>query len=220
MCSAEKWGIIGRNTLGGPNAVYRVGPYGRSSTNNPSANVPPPYGIGSLGIIVGNGTDRIAFGNETDFAELPISDLTTLKYWVFTGANSLTGVTPPTINIEVDPNVGSVNDTTLVYLPDSSVSPSAPAPRLPNTWQQYDASAAGSKWYASGATGSLINCSATSPCSFDEIKARMPEAVITYSLGFSKGSDNAFIGAVDGLQVNNTVYDFEPLGVCKTTPTV
>jgi hypothetical protein len=37
--------------------------------------------------------------------------------------------------------------------------------------------------------------------------------MIIYSLGISKGRDTPFIGAVDGLQVNKTVYDFEPLGV-------
>ncbi|WP_218034388.1 hypothetical protein [Acrocarpospora corrugata] len=171
-----------------------------------------------MGIIVGDGTDKIAFGNETNFAELPINDLTTLKYWVYAGTNSMSGVSLPGINIEADPNVGSVDDTTLVYLPDSSISPSAPAVRLPNTWQQYDASAAGSKWYATGATGSLINCTLITPCSFADLKTALPDAVITYSLGFSKSSGNAFIGAVDGLQVNNTVYDFEPYGVRKTTP--
>ncbi len=109
----------------------------------------------------------------------------------------------PTLNIEADPNVGSVNDTTLVYLPDVSVSPSAPVVRVPNAWQQYDAASAGSRWYASGATGILINCTVASPCTFAELKTRLPDAVITYSLGFS--SDNGFIGAIDGLQVNNTV---------------
>jgi hypothetical protein len=74
MCSAEKWGVIGRNTLGSPNAVYRVGLYGRNRTSNPSADLPPPYGTGSLEIIVDNGTDKIAFCNEMDFAELPISE--------------------------------------------------------------------------------------------------------------------------------------------------
>ncbi|MEU8267474.1 hypothetical protein AB0B89_09920 [Sphaerisporangium sp. NPDC049002] len=177
--------------------------------------MPPPYGVGSLGIIVSD-TDTIAFGNETDFAELPISDITILKYWAFAGTNSPADVSPPGINIEVDPNVGSTDYATLIYLPDTSTSPSAPAPQLPNTWQQYDTGAAGSQWYASGATGSLINCTISSPCSFDVLKSRLPDAVITLSLGFAKGMGSPFIGAIDGLQVNNTIYDFEPFGVRKT----
>jgi hypothetical protein len=30
---------------------------------------------------------------------------------------------------------------------------------------------------------------------------------------FSKGRDHAFSGAVDGLTLNDTTYDFEPYGV-------
>ncbi|WP_239514588.1 hypothetical protein [Streptosporangium sp. 'caverna'] len=166
-----------------------------------------------MGIIVGDSPDKITFGNETDFAELSISDLTTLKYWAFAGTNSPDEVSVPRLSIEVDPNVGSASYATLIYLPDTSVSPSAPSPRLPNTWQQYDTSAAGNQWYATGATGVLINCTLASPCSFDDLKTAMPNAVITLSLGFSM--DTAFIGAIDGLQVNNTIYDFGPLGARK-----
>ena len=145
---------------------------------------------------------------------MPISDLAILKYWAFAGTNSPEEVSVPGLSIEVDPNVGSAGYATLIYLPDTSTGPSAPATRLPNTWQQYDTSAAGSQWYATGATGSLINCTLAAPCSFDALKAAMPDAVITLSLGFSM--DTAFIGAIDGLQVNNTVYDFGPLGARKT----
>ncbi|WP_326823060.1 hypothetical protein [Streptosporangium sp. NBC_01756] len=167
-----------------------------------------------MGIIVGDSPDKITFGNETDFAELSISDLITLKYWAFAGTKSPGEVSVPGLNIEVDPNVGSADYATLIYLPGTSTSPSAPDPRLPNAWQQYDASAVGSKWYATGATGILINCTLASPCSFDQLKAALPDAVITLSLGFRM--DTAFIGAIDGLQVNNTIYDFGPLGARKT----
>ncbi|MFC4590819.1 hypothetical protein [Sphaerisporangium corydalis] len=175
--------------------------------------MPPPYGVGSLGLIVGGSPDKIAFGDETDFAELRVSDLTTLKYWAYAGTDSPADVTVPGLSIEVDPNVGTEAQATLVYLPDTSTSPSAPATRLPNTWQQYDAGAAGGQWYATGATGTLVNCTLATPCSFGDLKARLPDAVITLSLGFTE--DSAFIGALDGLQVNNTLYDFEPGGVRK-----
>ncbi|MFC7642907.1 hypothetical protein ACFQX6_19840 [Streptosporangium lutulentum] len=95
-----------------------------------------------MGIIVGDSPDKITFGNETDFAELSISDLITLKYWAFAGTNSSEAVSVPRLSIEVDPNVGSASYATVIYLPDTSVSPSTPDPRLPNTWQQYDAAAA------------------------------------------------------------------------------
>ncbi|MFF3445067.1 hypothetical protein [Streptosporangium sp. NPDC002721] len=217
ICCTDRWGVIGRESDGGPSAVYRIGPYERDPASSSSATEPPPYGVGSLGIIVGDSPDRITFGNETDFAELSISDLTILRYWAFAGTNSPAEVSVPGLSIEIDPNVGSANYATLIYLPDSSTAPSAPGSQLPNTWQQYDASAAGSQWYATGVTGSLINCTLASPCSFDELKAALPDAVITLSLGFSM--DTAFIGAIDGLQVNNTVYDFGPLGTRKLAVT-
>ncbi|MFC4005973.1 hypothetical protein ACFOY2_01975 [Nonomuraea purpurea] len=210
--SGEKWGIIGRNTLGGPNAVLRDGPYGRRTAMF-AATQPPPYGDGSLGIIVGSGNDKIAFGNETIFAGDRLSSIRTLKYWVFAGVDSLTGVILPNITIEVDPNVGTADYTSLVFMPDRSTSPSAPATPVPNVWQQYDASATGSRWFATGTTGTTIACTQATPCSFADLKTKLPNAVISYSLGISKGRDTPFIGAVDGLQVNETVYDFEFSGV-------
>ncbi|MFI6509890.1 hypothetical protein ACIBCT_19990 [Streptosporangium sp. NPDC050855] len=215
VCADDTWGIIGRETLGDPSAVYRTGPYARTDPTVSAADVPPPYGSGSIGIIVDDEPDEIAFGNETDFAELPVGDITTLSYWVFAGTDSMADVSLPSLTIEADPNVGTTDVTKLIYLPEASTAPSAPATPTVNTWQQYDAGAAGSAWYATGATGTLIGCTQATPCTFDELKARLPDAVITFSLGFAS-TDGPFIGAIDGLQVNNTVYDFEFLGTRKT----
>ncbi|MFB9476181.1 hypothetical protein ACFFR3_42365 [Nonomuraea salmonea] len=210
---ASRWGVIGRNTLGSPSAVLREGPYGRTEATAFAATQPPPYGRGSLGIIVGSGTEKIAWGNETLYADKPLSSIKKLKYWVFAGMDSLTGVSLPNITIEADPNVGSAEYTSLVYLPNTSTSPSAPSEPRPNVWQQYDASADNGKWWATGSTGGTITCTQASPCSFRQLKEKLPQAVISLSLGISKGRDNAFVGAVDGLQVNHTVYDFEFNGV-------
>ncbi|GAA1282797.1 hypothetical protein Psi02_31360 [Planotetraspora silvatica] len=212
-----KWGVIGRNTKGNPNAVLRLGPWGHSSAGNPSADAPPPYGLGSLGLIVGSSADHIQFGNETDFAGVRLADINVLKYWIFTGvdADVFPTINRPTLNMEVDPNVGAVDYTSLVYVGNTSVSPSAPSTPAPNVWQQYDAGAAGSKWFMTN-PGVLTSCRQTNPCSFAELKALLPDAVITYSLSINKGpNDGPFVGAVDGLQVNGSLYDFEPLGVRK-----
>jgi hypothetical protein len=37
--------------------------------------------------------------------------------------------------------------------------------------------------------------------------------VISFSVQISKGRDFAFSGMVDGLRINDTLYDFEPFGV-------
>jgi hypothetical protein len=209
---SQGWGVIGRNTLGGPNAVLREGPYGRTSRTF-AATQPPPYGSGSLGLIVGTGDDKISFGNERIFAGARLSSINTLKYWIFAGVRSLDGIILPNITIEADPNLGTANFTSLVYLPDRSTSPSAPEAPFPNVWQRYDAAGTGSRWYATGSTGPAIGCTLATPCSFATLKSRLPNAVISYSLGISKGRDTPFVGAVDGLQVNNTIYDFEFSGV-------
>ncbi|MFC0552783.1 hypothetical protein ACFFHJ_17995 [Planotetraspora thailandica] len=216
----EKWGVIGRNTAGNPNAVLRLGPYGRTSVTDAAATQRPPYGIGSLGLIVGGDDDHIQFGNETDFAGTPLSSINVLKYWIFTGtdADVFPMINLPTLNMEVDPNQGTVEYTSLVYLPNSSTSPSAPAVRAPQVWQQFDASAAGSRWYMTR-PGTLTMCIQANPCSFSQLKALLPNAVITLSVAFNKGSnDGPFFGALDGLQINNALYDFEPLGIRKFQP--
>ncbi|WP_329247778.1 hypothetical protein OG417_54140 [Actinoallomurus sp. NBC_01490] len=125
----------------------------------------------------------------------------------------MSGISLPIISIEANPKVGAITYTSLSYMPESSTSPSAPAVRVPNVWQQYDATAAGNRWYATGSAGTAIGCTQATPCSFADLKSRIPNAVVSLSLGISKGRDTPFIGAVDGLQVNNVVYDFEQNGV-------
>lgn len=215
----EEWGVIGRNTLGASTAVLRLGPWGRDPAGNPAATVPPPYGTGSLGIVVSSGDDKIAFGTEEEYAGVPLNSISTLKYWIFEGVDPPLVNAPPSIALEVDPNLDpAINYTSLVYVPSQSTPPSAPPARLANTWQQYDAGAEGGKWYATnGATATATGCTQASPCTFSALKAALPDAVITFSLAISKGRDNPFVGAVDGLQVNNALYDFEPLGVRKFT---
>ncbi|GLW09655.1 hypothetical protein Misp01_47840 [Microtetraspora sp. NBRC 13810] len=212
---ADKWGVIGRNTIGSPSATLRFGPYGRRNPAAFAATQPPPFGVGSLGIIVGSGTEKINFGNETDFAGRRLAQIFTLGYWIFAGHNSLAGVSLPGIALEVDPNVGPSDYASLVYLPDDATAPSAPATAAPNVWQRYAASATGSAWYATGVTGSTIGCTPTTPCSFATLKSLLPNAVISLSVGITKGRDNAFIGAVDGLQINREIYDFEPFAVFR-----
>ncbi|MDX6744097.1 hypothetical protein [Actinocorallia sp. A-T 12471] len=220
---SDKWGVIGRNTLGSPVADLRFGPWGRTSATS-AATQAPPYGRGSLGLEVAAGPDptvvtnaeKVAYGNETDFAGLRLRDIRTVRYSIFAGMDSIDGVALPGIAFEVDPNLNdTVNYSTLGYLPHLSTAPSSPSPRLPNRWQEYDAAADGSQWFATGQTGADSGCILADPCTFAELKLALPNAVVTYSVQFQKGRDNAFVGAVDGLRLNNTVYDFEYNGVRK-----
>ncbi|WP_062348622.1 hypothetical protein [Herbidospora yilanensis] len=216
--SPEKWGVIGRNSAGNASAFLRLGPWGRETPAEPAATQAPPYGMGSLGFIVGGDSDHIQFGNETDFAGMRLADIDVLRYWIFTAADEdvFPAIKPPTLNLEVDPNQGMVDYTSLVYLPSESASPSAPAVRAAGRWQRYEPSAANGKWYLTRPVPGVIGCTQASPCSFAVLKAQLPDAAISFSVAFNKGSqDGPFFGAVDGLLINDTLYDFEPLGVRK-----
>src|SRR5205814_2190579 len=60
---SEHWGVIERNTIGSPVAELREGPF---SAFTPTGDLTaPPFGKGSLGIEVGSGQEKVAFGNET-----------------------------------------------------------------------------------------------------------------------------------------------------------
>ena len=118
---SEHWGIIDRNTIGSPVGQLRTGHDSNSSTGDISA---PPYGKGSLGITVGDGQEKMAFGDETDFVGVPLSAINAVGYSVFRtgedvgygGPNNL-----PNIAFEVDPNITpSVNYSSLVWNPDGS----------------------------------------------------------------------------------------------------
>ena len=54
----------------------------------------------------------------------------------------------------------------------------------------------------------------TTYCTLADAEAAAPDATI-YSVEINKGRDFAFSGAVDDLQLDSTVYDFEPNGVIE-----
>jgi hypothetical protein len=216
--------VIGRNTIGSPTAYFRVGPWGRTAGSY-AATVKPPFGDGSLGIHVGHGgttatAEKLAFGNEATFADLPLRNLTSLGYWLFAGEDTLPGHSVPGLAIEANPDANGKTYTTLTYLPESSVAPSQPSPRTANTWQRYDAMAAGAKWESSADLDpNTTLCDAGTGCTWAQLVAMTgPNARVSFSLAITKGRDNEFTGAVDGLEVNGTTYDFEPEGVRVATP--
>ena len=209
---ADRWGVIGRNTYGSPSAELRTGPYGRTGPEFPALQ-PPPYGRGSLGLTVDRG-EKIAFGNETDFARTPLRRIRSVKYWIFTGVDSGLSTIRPSFSMEVNPRLENLPYTTLVYLPDVSLSPSRPVTHdFRNVWQRYDATAPGNRWGSSRSIDGTPACTLSSPCPFAKLKSMMPNAVISYSVAIQKGTDDAFVGAVDGLQINNVLFDFERSGV-------
>lgn len=213
------WGVILRNTTGDATALLRRGPRGRSGPSALSATLPPPYGVGSLQMLIGRTDEKTDFGNETIFGGLPLRNIATLKYWIFAGEDvpNISGF--PVLSLEVNPMVGGIGFTSLVYVPGSSSPPSRPPLIFPSTWEQYDASGAGGRWYPTNVPlQGLIGCPQVPGCSFAYLKSKLPNAFVSDSIGISAGTGGTFTGAVDGLQINHAVYDFEPFGVRRTTP--
>jgi hypothetical protein len=119
----------------------------------------------------------------------------------------------PNITFEMDANLtnpvcAADNYTSLVWNP--------PASPTVNRWSGYiDATTTGD-WYFTGAEGGCTLCNMVTTCSFTQVKTALtdgPPAPFIYTLAIGKGRDSMWIGAVDGLRYNNTVYDFELEGV-------
>jgi hypothetical protein len=222
---ADHWGIITRNTIGSPVAALRKGPYGSIGVTGPSSR--PPYGIGSLGIETANNSttlappaEKVDFGNEVDFYGDQVLALTKVGFHVFQtneNASPLAGQggsprNMPNIRFEIDPNgaVNPSNYTTMVWDP--------PAAPVVNRWSGYiDATTTGD-WYFTGSTGTTTGCNMVTTCTFAQAKNSLNDGSPTptfYSVAVGKGRDSLWVGAVDGLRMNNTVYDFEPLGVVE-----
>jgi len=158
---------------------------------------------------------KVDFGNEVDFVGDNVADLNDLSYYVYTTQENIDAAKGdkgnlPLLRIEV--NAGALTSgvtkgyASLVFIPNGTgVSQ--------GTFSKIDATddAAGS-WYFTGSTGTATGCTLAAPCTLAQINAAAPHATIS-TLSVGHGSDYAFVGAVDGLQVNDKVYDFEPFGV-------
>jgi hypothetical protein len=199
--TGAEWSIVDRNTIGNGDSYLRAGP----SSANFGATSTPPFGVGSLGLRTGSGTDKATFGNQTDFADRSLSEFTTVKYHVFTTGENIAKSPEnlPNVQFEVDTNgPGTAGGfSTLTFVPE----------QRPAGWSEIDASTA-QRWYYTGTSGPAAQCNQTTYCTLAQAKEAAPDATI-HTVQLNKGRDNAFSGAVDGLTLNTTTYDFEPTGV-------
>jgi hypothetical protein len=206
------WGIIDRNTIGSPVGALRSGPF-----EGTGAAGSPPFGQGSLGLSVKDNTEKVAFGNELDFAGNPVSGLNAVGFRIFwTGEDkTIFADNLPNITFEVDPS-GPASSTAPNYsslvlvLSAADVGPT-------NQWSPYiDGTTKGQWYFTNGATATATGCSQSTMCSFSALKAAVATnypAMSILTVAVSKGRDYAWNGAVDGLRINNQVFDFEPFGV-------
>ncbi|MFK0151445.1 hypothetical protein ACIQVK_05090 [Streptomyces sp. NPDC090493] len=218
--SPDHWGVITRNTIGSPVAALRTGPFGSFGVTGPAAR--PPYGRGSLGIEVADNStllkppaEAVHFGNEVDFYGEPVLELREVGFHVFQPGENVGYGGPgnlPNIKFEIDPNLDR-NPTTyssMVWNP-----PPLTTNQL-NRWSPYlDATTTGT-WFLTGSAGTTTDCNLNHPCTFQSLLSALNDGgaePVIYTAGVSKGRDNMWIGAVDGLRINRTVYDFEADGV-------
>jgi hypothetical protein len=164
-------------------------------------------------------SEKIDFGNEVDFRGEPVLGLRRVGFHVFQTSENITygggsaagAKNMPNIKFEIDPNLAAAptnHYSTLNWLPDASPSPDAWSPYL-------DATSTGS-WFLTGNAGTVTGCNLAAPCSFQQVKTALNDGgpaptVLTAAVG--KGRDYMWIGAVDGLRINQNVYDFEADGV-------
>ena len=107
--------------------------------------------------------------------------------------------------MEINPANGAQTYSTLNYV----------ATEIPGgAWTKITADQ--ERWYLTGAAGTATGCNQVTYCTLGEVKAALPSATL-YTVAIAKGSDYAFSGAVDALQINSTTYDFEPFGVIEKT---
>ncbi|TDX03003.1 hypothetical protein [Kribbella sp. VKM Ac-2566] len=196
----KHWGTVHRNVIGAADAELAT-----TSTQS-------PLGDGALSLHTASATDKVAFGNEVDFAGQNVKDLGTVGFSVYTtGENNALGNNMPSISFEIDPNVAAVasNYSSLVY---------APANGTANQWTAFNAGTDADKHW--GLTGTAFNGTACSingaRCTWTEMLAYLGDGgdeaeLLTVTL--SKGRDYAFSGAVDALKFGGKTYDFEAAGV-------
>ena len=199
------WGLVNRNIIGAATAQVRTGPF------------TPPYGPGSINFLVPSGNDKMAYGNEVDFVGVPLSSVTTLGFSVFTtGENAaINPANLPNLGIEIDPTGPARRD----QLHDAGQRLHRRAGQHVEPRERLRGPVV-----PDGGAGTASGCNQVTYCTLAQVKAFYPNASLL-AVQITKGRDYAWNGAVDGVVVNDTVYDLAPAsapitstGTSGTTP--
>jgi len=213
--SGPNWSIVDRNVQGGGDSYLRSGP----TTATATGVTAPPLGIGSLGIRTAGPADKAAFGDQVDFVGDDFSGVTAAAYSVFATGEDFSGgpTNLPSISFELLFPAGGANPGfhTLFYQPSIAATDV-------NKWTTIDAVADTTPhWGLSGAAGTTCDQNGAL-CTFAQVQAYIAandQGTTILTVQITKGSGQpAFSGAVDALQINNDVFDFEPFGVSITHP--
>lgn len=180
------------------------------AVNYVNEGAPNGLGVGSLKLTTGaDAASQASLGRLTS---LPLSELATVSYWTKqVAAPTATGNASFQLGLMLTDATDS--DVTFVYEPglQSQFNPSASAVQAGN-WQQWDVRSGifqASKSY-SGSFGDIIGGTGNvSYYTIDDILAFFPTAKVSgYGVNVGKDAPSHDI-RVDGVQLNDTVYDFE-----------
>jgi hypothetical protein len=176
---------------------------------------PESFGYGSLRFKTdATNTSSAIYGQAVNQS---LSSITTLSYYTSQAQASASGGSAAMF-VSLDINNDGVLDTNLIYEPylQSSHDPNS-NPVVANDWQQWEASE-GVFWSSAAYSGNLnlVAGAENSPFyTLDQIREAYPNALVEV-FGVSVGTNNPnYTIFVDGITVNESVYDFEGL----STPT-
>ena len=196
-------------TVAGAPAAGKWTPFTRGSgavAFGTEYGAPAGLGIGSLQISTPLDNDKASLAL-TPTMVLPLAELTDASYWSYLAENSTApAVQAPALNVGVDVNGLTTPGgfTTLVFEP---VYNTGQATVTEGLWQRWS-SGGNDIFWSSNAIGAAPNRNTFVPLT--TIIAANPDAVIV-SFGANQGGGNpGLFGAVDGLTLNDTTYDFGP----------
>ncbi|HWT40696.1 MAG TPA: hypothetical protein VN081_05530 [Dongiaceae bacterium] len=196
------------------------------------ADANTPYGTAALRLATGDNTvvdgqmqDKVQYMKA---ANMPLSSITGLGYSTKQVAASFTaglpsfqlpvcleGFNTTTNNCNVVPGTTQSSFTTLVYEPYIDQGNTAV---LQNTWQTWNVSTG--KLWSSRTVDGLVSTQGSTTYLLSDLQAQFPNATLL-AFGVDVGSNNPnYDTRVDGVVVNNTLYDFELTApVTKPVPT-
>jgi hypothetical protein len=167
-----------------------------------------PYGGGSFQLATNSDADRIGVytGNQIG---VPLNAISSLSYCTYRDASStVAGHLLPSIQLEVGGFANGVTYATMVFEPVYQPGASFAV----GSWQCWDAFKGGNAiwWATKGIPGAPNAFNSFVPWS--DIVSNNPDAVIVGRFGTKAGGGWAgtFLGNVDGLEMNGTIYDFNP----------
>ena len=177
---------------------------------------PDGIGSGALELTTGsNNADKASIGTNA-VAGTPLESVTSLGYWTYRAAGPDAGAASLQVPISLgeDCTDGNSNWTTLVYEPYWNNGGSAPS-----AWTQWQITPTTGEFWSSKTTcgGTLVAGAGGAPFyTLAQVLAAYPNATLS-GLGVNVGTFNpGYDVAVDGVSLNDTVYDFET-SICQPT---